>query len=127
MILDEENLLLFWKTLFAVGSNSKLFAALGIGLLTANESIPIDWDTKIKDILPTTLWTLQDPIAQDHADLVDILSHRTGLPRHDMSYSQTDTPESAVSSTFTIFVLFEDFLAKSTVSFVAECSNRPSR
>ena len=62
-----------------------------------NESIPIDWDTKIKDILPESLWALQDPIAQDHADLVDILSHRTGLPRHDLSYSLTDTLESSVS------------------------------
>ena len=62
-----------------------------------NESIPIGWDTKIKDILPESLWALQDPIAQDHADLVDILSHRTGLPRHDLSYSLTDTLESSVS------------------------------
>jgi CubicO group peptidase (beta-lactamase class C family) len=70
-----------------------------VGLLTANESIPIAWDTKVKDILPETLWALQDPIAQDHADVIDILSHRTGLPRHDMSYSLYDTPESAVSAT----------------------------
>ena len=63
------------------------------------ESISIDWDTKIKDILPNTLWALQDLIAQDQADLVDILSHRTGLPRHELSYSLTDTPETAVSNT----------------------------
>ncbi|KAF8513980.1 beta-lactamase/transpeptidase-like protein [Gautieria morchelliformis] len=85
------------QTLFGVGSNSKLFTALGVGLLTANESIPIAWDTKIKDILPETLWALQDPIAQEHADLVDILSHRTGLPRHDLSHSLHDTPESSVT------------------------------
>ena len=83
--------------MFGIGSNSKLFTALGIGLITTNDSIPIDWDTKIKDILPESLWALQDPIAQEHADLVDILSHRTGLPRHDLSYSLTDTPETAVS------------------------------
>ena len=65
-----------------------------------NESVPIGWDIKINDILPKRLWALQDPIAQDHADLVDILSHRTGLPGHDASYSLTDTPESAVSCTY---------------------------
>ncbi|KAF8580651.1 beta-lactamase/transpeptidase-like protein [Ramaria rubella] len=85
------------ETLFLIGSNSKLFTALGVGLLTANESIPVNWNTKIKDIVPESLWNLQDQIARDHADFVDILSHRTGLPRHDQSYDQTDTPASATA------------------------------
>ncbi|KAF8585051.1 beta-lactamase/transpeptidase-like protein [Ramaria rubella] len=83
------------ETLFSIGSNSKLFTALSMGLLVANESILVDWDTKIKDIVPESVWNLQDPIARDQANLVDILSHRTGLPRHDLSYSYSDTPETA--------------------------------
>ena len=78
----------------------KLFTALGVGLLAVNEIVPIGWDTKINDILPNMLWVLQDPIAQRHANLVDILSHRTSLPCHDASHSLTDTPESAMSRTY---------------------------
>ncbi|KAF8586654.1 beta-lactamase/transpeptidase-like protein [Ramaria rubella] len=85
------------ETIFPIASNSKLFTALGIGLLTTNESIPVNWHTKIKDVVPESLWNLQDKTAQDQADFVDILSHRTGLPRHDLSYSHTDTPESIIS------------------------------
>jgi len=85
-------------TLFAIGSNSKLFTAMGIGLVTENETLPITWETKIKDILPENQWKLQDTVAQNQANLIDILSHRTGLPRHDMSYSRTDNLATIVSN-----------------------------
>ncbi|KIJ31704.1 hypothetical protein M422DRAFT_266604 [Sphaerobolus stellatus SS14] len=84
-------------TLFGIGSNSKLFAALGIGLLVEDEKYPINWDTKIKDILPKGEWKLQDSAMEEQANLIDILSHRTGLPRHDVSYSRTDTLRTLVS------------------------------
>ncbi|KAF8530597.1 beta-lactamase/transpeptidase-like protein [Hysterangium stoloniferum] len=35
-------------------------------------------------------WKLQDTVAQNQANLIDILTHRIGLPRHDLSYSRTD-------------------------------------
>jgi len=85
------------KSLFPIASNSKLFTALAVGMLTSNESISLDWESKIKDILPHSVWALQDKIAEEHANLVDILSHRTGLPRHDLSYGDDDTVESSVS------------------------------
>jgi len=68
-----------------MGSNSKLFTALSIGTLIEDPTNSLDWTTKIADILPE--WELQDPVASQHATIQDILSHRTGLPRHELSYS----------------------------------------
>ncbi|KAF8581984.1 beta-lactamase/transpeptidase-like protein [Ramaria rubella] len=82
------------ETLFCIASNSKLFTALGVGLLVANESVPLEWETKVKSLLPNALWDLQDPFARDQANLVDILSHRTGISRHELSYDKSDTAES---------------------------------
>ncbi|KAF8508999.1 hypothetical protein BU17DRAFT_56461 [Hysterangium stoloniferum] len=84
-------------TLFGIGSNSKLFTAMGIGLVTENETLPIMWKMKIKDILPGNQWKLQDTVAQNQANLIDIFSHRIGLPRHDLSYSHTDDLATTVS------------------------------
>ncbi|KAF7431198.1 hypothetical protein PC9H_006919 [Pleurotus ostreatus] len=71
------------RTLFSIGSNSKLFTALATGLLIANQSLepPISWDTKIKNIIPG--WGLTDPVASEEATIIDLMSHRTGMPRHD--------------------------------------------
>lgn len=57
----------------------------------------MSWDTKVKDIIPSGEWILQDPSMEQNTTVVDILSHRTGLPTHDLSYSKTDTPRSIVS------------------------------
>jgi hypothetical protein len=62
--------------LFAIASNSKLFAALSIGLLIENETAlesgdRLDYSTKIKDILPD--WRMLDPYMQDHLDVLDLL------------------------------------------------------
>lgn len=66
-------------------------------MLVQDEAYPLSWDTKIKDVILNGEWVLQDPSMEQNATLVDILGHRTGLPRHDLSYDQTDTPRSLVS------------------------------
>ncbi|KIP11152.1 hypothetical protein PHLGIDRAFT_28072 [Phlebiopsis gigantea 11061_1 CR5-6] len=90
-------------TLFAIASCSKAFLTGSIGILmddfaqgrnqTALPSTihPFDWSTKIKDLFPD-YWKLMDPWATDKATLRDILSHQSGLPRHDFSYKPTDKP-----------------------------------
>ncbi|KAF7343155.1 F-box domain-containing protein [Mycena venus] len=76
-------------TLFAIASNSKLFLSISVGLLIKNESLAaargekLRWDTKIKDVLPE--WGLMDEDMQNGVMIQDMLSHRTGLPRHDYS------------------------------------------
>ncbi|CAK5274086.1 unnamed protein product [Mycena citricolor] len=73
-------------TLFAIGSNSKLFDVVATGLLVSNESLTprISWDTKIASMIPE--WKLMDPVASSESTIVDIMSHRTGLPRHDLAF-----------------------------------------
>ncbi|KAG5640949.1 hypothetical protein DXG03_006547 [Asterophora parasitica] len=70
-------------TLFAIASNSKLFLALSTGLLISNDSLNIDWTTKVASLIPE--WRLADPIASEGATILDLLVHRTGMPRHDFA------------------------------------------
>ncbi|KAJ7840748.1 beta-lactamase/transpeptidase-like protein [Mycena leptocephala] len=78
------------RTLFAIGSNTKLLDVFAIGLLIHNSSVvpPLNWDTKINSILPA--FELMDPMSTKHTTITDIISHRTGLPRHDLMYSFSD-------------------------------------
>ncbi|KAJ7236223.1 beta-lactamase/transpeptidase-like protein [Mycena rebaudengoi] len=76
-------------TLFAIASNSKLFLALSVGLLIKNDSLAqargstLRWDTKIHTLLPE--WALMDEDTANAVMIQDMLSHRTGLSRHDYS------------------------------------------
>ncbi|KAJ7681368.1 beta-lactamase/transpeptidase-like protein [Mycena rosella] len=76
-------------TVFAIASDSKLFLAMGVGLLIKNESLAAErgeklrWDTKIASLLPE--WGLMDEEMQNGVTIQDMLSHRTGMPRHDYS------------------------------------------
>ncbi|KZP01782.1 beta-lactamase/transpeptidase-like protein [Calocera viscosa TUFC12733] len=84
-------------TLYSIASNSKAFAAAGLGLViddyaTGRNVTPLpsgleklEWTTRVKDVLPE--WALMDEYASEHAQLVDLLSHVTGMPRHDLAYS----------------------------------------
>ncbi|KAJ7652951.1 beta-lactamase/transpeptidase-like protein [Mycena rosella] len=73
-------------TIFALGSDSKLFDILATGLLVSNQSLTpqISWKTKLASIMPG--WKLMDPVASSESTIMDLMSHRTGLPRHDYSY-----------------------------------------
>ncbi|KAK1232774.1 hypothetical protein PQX77_004099 [Marasmius sp. AFHP31] len=79
-------------TLVCIASNSKHFTTLATGLLISDKNLPtpITWDTKLRSILGD-LWELQDPIATAHSTIIDAMSHRTGLPRHDHMYTRNDT------------------------------------
>lgn len=89
--------------MFAIGSNSKLFTTLALGTLVEggatigpNSSVPLKWSTKVADILGED-WQLEDKIAERHADLIDILSHRTGLPRHDLGWRRGQSTADSVT------------------------------
>lgn len=49
------------------------------------------WNTKVKGLLPDE-WELQDSWANEKADILDILSHRSGMPRHVDVFSSPDMP-----------------------------------
>ncbi|KIK64017.1 hypothetical protein GYMLUDRAFT_40239 [Collybiopsis luxurians FD-317 M1] len=84
-------------TLFAIGSNSKLFDVIATGLLISNESLSprIAWNTKISSVIPE--WELADPVASSESNIIDLMSHRTGLPRHDVSYNDKKTTPGVIS------------------------------
>ncbi|THU84499.1 beta-lactamase/transpeptidase-like protein [Dendrothele bispora CBS 962.96] len=79
-------------SLVCIASNSKLFDALATGLLISNKSLSLTWDTKVVEVVPE--WGLLDPISSAETTITDAMSHRTGLPRHDLMYGRTDNTSS---------------------------------
>ncbi|KAI9456693.1 beta-lactamase/transpeptidase-like protein [Lactarius psammicola] len=89
-------------TLFNIGSCSKAFVAASLGILIdefaqGRNTTPLptglstlNWQTKLADILPGD-WELSDPWASKKANLIDILTHVSGMPRHDFAYKRTDS------------------------------------
>ncbi|KIY64539.1 beta-lactamase/transpeptidase-like protein [Cylindrobasidium torrendii FP15055 ss-10] len=76
-------------TMFAIGSNTKLFTVAVTGLLLANESLPtLTLDTPLSDAFPE--WKLMDSNASSKATLTDLFSHRTGVPGHNFMYELND-------------------------------------
>ncbi len=72
-------------TLFAIGSNTKSFTAT---LLAMQVDVgALAWDTPIRTVLPE--FRLHDPVATGQMTAVDLLSHRSGLPRHDLFWYAT--------------------------------------
>ena len=68
------------ETQFAIGSTTKAFTALGIGLLV--EDGLVEWDEPVRTYLPD--FRLMDDIATLYATPVDLLTHQTGLATHDL-------------------------------------------
>ena len=69
-------------TLFAIGSTTKAFTATTIGALV-DEGM-LDWDRPLRDYVPGI--QLHDSLASERLTIVDLLSHRSGLPRHDLTW-----------------------------------------
>ncbi|EEQ31731.1 conserved hypothetical protein [Microsporum canis CBS 113480] len=71
-------------TLFFGGSTTKAFTAALISLLVDdNENFPeIQWDAPVHSIIPDD-FTLNDPWFTTQVTIEDMLSHRSGMPRHD--------------------------------------------
>jgi CubicO group peptidase (beta-lactamase class C family) len=67
------------QTLMAIGSNSKSFTAALLGMLV--DEGRLDWDTPVRHYLPD--FQLYDDVATRLMTPRDLVSHRSGLPRHD--------------------------------------------
>ncbi len=78
------------QTRFILGSTTKAFTALSVGLLAVEKKL--DWDRPVSDYVPE--FRLMDEYASLHATPRDLASHRTGLPRHDFVWvnSTQDLP-----------------------------------
>ena len=68
------------ETVLAIGSTTKPFTTSVLGTMV-DEGL-LDWDEPIRTYLPT--FRMHDPVATEYLSLRDALSHRTGLPRHDL-------------------------------------------
>jgi CubicO group peptidase (beta-lactamase class C family) len=67
-------------TVFPICSVTKSFTATALALLV--DEGRLDWDMPVRAVLPE--FRLRDPVATEQASLRDLLTHRTGLPRHDL-------------------------------------------
>lgn len=81
----EEQLPVTKDTLFAIGSNTKSFTATILGML--NDEGKLEWDTPVRDYLPG--FRLYDKVATGQMTPRDLVSHRSGLPRHDLLWYAT--------------------------------------
>ncbi len=66
-------------TLFGIGSCSKAFTAVTMGILI--DEGKLEWGKPVRDYLPS--FQLSDPLATEMMTPRDLVLHRTGLPRHD--------------------------------------------
>ena len=80
------------NTRFPIASMTKPFTAMGAAILV-DEGL-LDWDQPIRDVMPD--FRLHDDYATQHANLRDLLSHRTGLPRHDTTWYGSDRAFEAI-------------------------------
>ena len=69
-------------TLFAIGSTTKAFTVATVGALVDDGLL--EWERPLRDYLPDL--RLHDPVVTDRLSIVDLLSHRSGLPRHDLAW-----------------------------------------
>jgi CubicO group peptidase (beta-lactamase class C family) len=69
-------------TLFAIGSCTKAFTATILGILVDEKKL--EWDKPVRDYLPD--FKLEDSFASQQMTPVDLLTHRSGLPRHDLTW-----------------------------------------
>ncbi|KAF8913691.1 beta-lactamase/transpeptidase-like protein [Mucidula mucida] len=79
-------------TMLCIGSNSKQYNAISTGLLLSNKSLEprLTTTTKMSSIFPGS-WALMNDFATAESTMIDLFSHRTGVPRHDNMYSLDDT------------------------------------
>ena len=67
------------QTLMAIGSNSKSFTVTLMGMLSDQKKLELD--TPVRTYIPD--FQLQDDVATRLMTPIDLVTHRSGLPRHD--------------------------------------------
>lgn len=70
------------KTIFAIGSATKSFTVTSLGVLV--DQGKLDWDKPVHEYLPD--FRLMDQFATERMTPRDLVTHRSGLPRHDMTW-----------------------------------------
>jgi len=76
------------QTRFALASVTKSFTAMSAAQLVDDGLL--EWDKPVWHYMPE--FVLEDPYVTRHVTLRDMLSHRTGMPRHDFAAWRLDLP-----------------------------------
>jgi CubicO group peptidase (beta-lactamase class C family) len=76
----EANLPVTPDTLFAIGSCTKAFTTFVLGTLV--DEGKLEWDQPVREYLPA--FQMHDPVATEQLTPRDLVTHRSGLPRHDL-------------------------------------------
>lgn len=74
------------STIFAIGSSTKAMTAAVVGTLVDDGEIA--WDDPVREHLPG--FRLADPTITERLTVRDLLTHRSGLPRHDLAWYGSD-------------------------------------
>lgn len=80
------------ETIFPIGSCTKAFTAYVIASLI-DEGL-LHWDDRVIDIYPD--FRLFDPYATQNVTMRDLLTHRSGMPRHDFMWYNSDLSRAEV-------------------------------
>ena len=78
------------ETQFLICSISKTFTATALALLV--DEGRLDWSKPVRDYIPE--FALRDPVATERVTVRDLLSHHSGLPRHDWIWIPGDLSRS---------------------------------
>src|SRR5437660_7740277 len=74
------------KTIFAIGSISKSFTSLSMGML--NDEGKLDWDKPVRQYIPE--FQMYDPVASERMTPRDLISHRVGMASHDLLWYSSE-------------------------------------
>ncbi len=74
------------QTLFPIASITKSFTVATLGTLASEGKL--DWDKPVREYLPD--FRLYDDVLTDRVTPRDLVTHRTGLPRHDATWYRSD-------------------------------------
>jgi YD repeat-containing protein len=74
------------QTLFAIGSITKSFTVTTLGM--EMDEGKVDWDKPVRDYLPS--FKMYGPVLTEQMMIRDLITHRSGLPRHDMVWYSSD-------------------------------------
>ncbi len=102
-----ENLPVTPNTLFAIGSASKAFTATLLGILV--DEGRIEWDEPVSSYLPT--FKLNDNFASQRMTPRDLVTHRSGLPRHDLMWYGSPFSRAEIFERLSYLEPNEDFRA----------------
>jgi CubicO group peptidase (beta-lactamase class C family) len=69
-------------TLFPIASCTKAFTTMGLAILV--DEGKLEWDAPVRRYVPT--FALHDPVATERMTPRDLVTHRSGLPRHDLAW-----------------------------------------